>query len=181
MRQANFEIVEQESHKAVLVIRDVGPHSQHPTITNDAEGVVERLVREGHLNGRRLFYYDSQGGFDELVVTDGKFSGFKSGKAKLLDVEIEEKPDLDEPTRKTITCWPIWSNVDRPKSSGISCGWAGPKAQALAQRVKRACMAGKAIVKECNVGCDTGGQTYAKAHLQLRGRALNADLRSLGF
>ena len=59
-----------------LVIRDVGDHTQHLTITNDAERVVasiNKLVRFG----RRLFYIDSDGQTDEILIEDGKFAGFK--------------------------------------------------------------------------------------------------------
>jgi hypothetical protein len=36
--------------------------------------VVEDLA--SMLNGRRLFYYDSEGELTELLVKDGKFAGF---------------------------------------------------------------------------------------------------------
>lgn len=61
-----------------LVIRDVGRECM--SITNDAEAVVEDLVSRGLLPaGRRLFYYDSDGQLDELLVEDGRFAGFKAG------------------------------------------------------------------------------------------------------
>jgi hypothetical protein len=61
-----------------LVIRDLGPWDQYPTITNDAEHVVETLVKEGELShSRRLLYYDSDNNLDEIVIRDGKFSHFK--------------------------------------------------------------------------------------------------------
>lgn len=60
-----------------LVIRDLGPWDRHPTVTNDAESVVREL--EPILSGRRLFYYDSTGQLDELVIRDGHFAGFKAG------------------------------------------------------------------------------------------------------
>jgi hypothetical protein len=60
-----------------LTIRDEGPHDKHPTITNDAENVVQALVPL--LEGRRLFYYDSHGELDELLIKDGTFAGFKPG------------------------------------------------------------------------------------------------------
>lgn len=78
MQRARFEIVESSSQK--LVIRDLGPWDQHPTVTNDAEGVVERLVAVfGRLGGRQLFYFDSLGDLDEIVIRDGKFAGFRPG------------------------------------------------------------------------------------------------------
>lgn len=63
--------------KKPLVIRDVGPWDQHLSVTNDAEYVVEDLVKAGRLpEGRELHYYDSEGVLDRLVVKNGKFAGF---------------------------------------------------------------------------------------------------------
>jgi len=60
-----------------LVIHDVGPWDRHRTITNEPEFVVNALVTGGRLNeGRRLFYIDSDGEKSELLIKDGKFSGF---------------------------------------------------------------------------------------------------------
>ena len=77
MRTANFAIVEDSQDRVVL--KDLGPWDKHPTITNDAEGVVERLAPM--LKGRRLFYYDSEGELDELAVDAhlGTFAGFRPG------------------------------------------------------------------------------------------------------
>lgn len=71
-RQAQFAIVDQTP--VAMVIRDIGPWDRHFTVTNDAEGVVKRLAPI--LEGRRLFYFDSEGELTELVVKDGKFAGF---------------------------------------------------------------------------------------------------------
>jgi hypothetical protein len=58
-----------------VVIRDIGPHHIYPTVTNDAEWVVEKIAPL--LVGRRLFYFDSEGELSELLVTkDGKFGGY---------------------------------------------------------------------------------------------------------
>ncbi|MHC4718175.1 MAG: hypothetical protein ACYS5V_14475 [Planctomycetota bacterium] len=66
-----------------IVLRDVGPHSRFPTITNDAEAVVADLNAAGLLTpGRRVFYYDSAGGLDELVVQNGRFYGFAPGPGR---------------------------------------------------------------------------------------------------
>jgi hypothetical protein len=78
MRAANFEIVSAEDGN--LTIRDLGPWSKHPTVTNDAEAVVKRLVRHGILKaGMRLFYYDSEGRLDEILHDGEKFTGFAPG------------------------------------------------------------------------------------------------------
>lgn len=67
---ARFEIV--HDGPAALILRDLGPWDKHPTITNDAEGVVASVVES--LNGRRLFYVDSEGECDELVVKNGRYA-----------------------------------------------------------------------------------------------------------
>lgn len=59
-----------------MVLRDVG-HDHGKSITNDADNVVARVA--DRLNGRRLFYFDSMGRLDELVVRDGKFARFMPG------------------------------------------------------------------------------------------------------
>ena len=75
---AQFEVA--ESFPDCLVIQDLGPWSKYPTVTNDAEFVVEYAVAHMNLNGRRLFYIDSEGQTDELVVNAyGQFAGFRAG------------------------------------------------------------------------------------------------------
>jgi hypothetical protein len=75
-----YEVVCDESTEDRLVIRDVGDHRQVLTITNDAERVVDELRSMGALPpGRRLFYYDSQGELDEIVVNDHGFVCFGPG------------------------------------------------------------------------------------------------------
>lgn len=75
MRRANYEVVTDNAD--MLIIRDLGPWDQHPTVTNDAEQVVEELAAQ--LGKRRLFYIDSEGQIDELAVKDGRFAGFAPG------------------------------------------------------------------------------------------------------
>lgn len=63
-----------------VVLRDIGPHDQFKTITNAADEVVSELWRAGKLkNGQRLFYFDSMGDLDELVIEGGRFVDFKVG------------------------------------------------------------------------------------------------------
>lgn len=51
------------------------------SVTNDAEFVVKSLFDRGFLNqGRKLYYYDSDGRLDEIIHQDGKFRGFASVK-----------------------------------------------------------------------------------------------------
>ena len=86
-RNANFAILE-NIPGSPLIIRDIGPWNKHLSVTNDAEGVVELLVKSGFLdNNRRLFCYDSDNNLDELLIRDEKFVGFapvsKEEKSKL--------------------------------------------------------------------------------------------------
>lgn len=75
MRRSNYTLVQDDSEK--VVIRDLGPWDEYLSVTNDAEQVVEELAPT--LLGRRLFYYDSAGQLDELIVKDGKFHSFAPG------------------------------------------------------------------------------------------------------
>ena len=83
-RHARYVVIRDDFlQEAPVVIEDVGPWDQHPTITNDAEWVVEQLVNQGRLpTGRRLFYIDSDGQKDELLVKDGRFAGFAPGPGR---------------------------------------------------------------------------------------------------
>ncbi len=83
MRHAEYTVDEVTEDR--VVITDVGHLGDHPTITNDAKHVVERLILGGHLlPGRRLFYYDSDGALDELLVSwpSGRFAGFAPGPGR---------------------------------------------------------------------------------------------------
>jgi len=72
MGKANYRVVRHDA--AQVVLRDVGPWSCHPTITNDAEQVVEEVAQ--WLGDRRLLYYDSDGELTELRHDGPKFIGF---------------------------------------------------------------------------------------------------------
>jgi hypothetical protein len=72
MRIANYGIAKQDDK--VIVLQDLGPWSSFPTITNSAEEVVAALAPV--LDGRRLYYYDSDGDLTELEYKDGVFTGF---------------------------------------------------------------------------------------------------------
>jgi len=72
MNSANYRII--RTTEAYILLEDLGPWSQHPTITNDAEQVVEAVAVQ--LGNRRLLYYDSEGDLTELKHTNGKFTGF---------------------------------------------------------------------------------------------------------
>lgn len=59
---------------ACMVIRDIGPWDKHLTVTNGAQQVAKEL--QSKLNGRRLFYIDSEGELGELLIKEGKFAGY---------------------------------------------------------------------------------------------------------
>lgn len=73
--EANYCLADETDR--FIVLRDVGPHDRYKTITNAAEWVVAQLVNR--LKGRRLYYIDTDGNTDELVIHDGKFAGFATG------------------------------------------------------------------------------------------------------
>ena len=78
---ANYKVVVVGPDR--IKIRDVGPWDKYLTVTNDAENVVRELAVQGLLPaGRRLFYYDSDGRLDELLVKDGAFVGFAPGPGR---------------------------------------------------------------------------------------------------
>lgn len=76
-KPAIYSIASYSPDKCVL--EDEGaPWDEHLTITNDAENVVGRLVSKGLLKpNQKLFYIDSNGDQDEILIEDGKFAGFK--------------------------------------------------------------------------------------------------------
>lgn len=82
---ANYDIITDAPD--YLLIQDIGPWDQYKTITNTAETVVEELADK--LGDRKLYYVDSEGITDQLLVLDGKFNGFKFGGP---DGQPKEKP-----------------------------------------------------------------------------------------
>lgn len=73
--RAEWEFV--GSNAECIVIRDVA-HPSKRSVTNDAENVVDDL--RNVLRGRRLFYFDTMGVLDELVVNEhGRFVSFAPG------------------------------------------------------------------------------------------------------
>lgn len=72
MRHANWRVIRDTAEQ--LVIEDLGPWNEHPTVTNDAEWVVSQVA--GSLRGRVLLYFDSLGNLDQLLVRNGRFAGF---------------------------------------------------------------------------------------------------------
>ncbi len=61
-----------------IYIKDAGGNSK--SITNDAEWVLAKLVREYGLKKRRVFYMDTLGQIDEITHNgEGRVTGFKAG------------------------------------------------------------------------------------------------------
>jgi hypothetical protein len=75
MRNALYDIINTSDDH--MIIRDIGANSGYMSVTNAAEAVVAELLPT--LNGRRLYYYDSDGSLDELLIKDNKFNGFRMG------------------------------------------------------------------------------------------------------
>lgn len=74
--RSQYRVEEQSDVK--IVIRDVGKNCM--SVTNDAESVVRDLQRNGMLDSRQLFYYDSEGQLDEIKHDGaGNFKGFAPG------------------------------------------------------------------------------------------------------
>ena len=76
MRQANYQIVFGECSAERVTVRDIGPHDQCPTITNAPESVIAKLSEHGFLQGKRLFYYDSEDELGEIVYDGLRFVRF---------------------------------------------------------------------------------------------------------
>ena len=69
---SEFKIVHENNMFILLIDLNVGK-----SITNDACNVVPRLAQKIQINGRRVFYRDTSGRFDELRVCHDKyFMGF---------------------------------------------------------------------------------------------------------
>lgn len=72
---AEWEFV--ASNAECVIIRDVANPTKR-SVTNDAENVVHDL--RNVLRGRRLFYFDTMGVVDEILVNaNGRFAGFAAG------------------------------------------------------------------------------------------------------
>lgn len=107
-RHAKFSVV--LSTRDVVILKDLGPWSEHLTITNDAENVVASC--RDYLSGRRLFYIDSEGAVDELAYeSDGvgrlHFRGFVPGYRTIDDA-------IDALAAKGVDTSPIFSGKVAP-------------------------------------------------------------------
>ncbi len=92
---------------------------------------------------------------------------------KLLRVDIETESD-NNGIRYVV--WPIWADVDRPDSSGYSCG----NNKQLAERLRNAMLSMKAFGKP-EIHKDNAGKTFVSDNMIVYMRRANSDLRKLGF
>lgn len=94
------------AERDALILNDVGPHDMFPTITNDAEAVVDEVAPM--LAGRRLFYVDTEGRVDELLVVEGKFAGFAPGWRNLeaaREALRDPAPPMVDDLRDRVDAW----------------------------------------------------------------------------
>lgn len=75
MNHAEYKIL--EITPTLILIEDTGRHHTK-SVTNDAEWVVQQICKE-YGTHRRIDYIDSMGQRDQLVHTNGVFTGFAPG------------------------------------------------------------------------------------------------------
>lgn len=79
MNMGNANWVVREATDDYVIIEDVGPWDKFKTVTNAAEETLRELIEYG-LEGRRLYYLDSERYLDELRYnSQNQFVGFKPG------------------------------------------------------------------------------------------------------
>lgn len=69
--RASYTVLEDSPTLVLIRDDDLG---DRPSITNDAEAVVSDVFRR--YGDKRIDYIDSMGGRDQLVHTNGVFTGF---------------------------------------------------------------------------------------------------------
>lgn len=87
-RRSNYAIVSSFTDaNRVRIVKLIGLNLGGLSVTNDAEGVVDDVLRQYHpnfpgtarygaRNGVRIFYRDSCGNVDELLNDGDRFTGF---------------------------------------------------------------------------------------------------------
>ena len=83
-----YEIVVNKPH--IIIVRDLGPHDQFPTITNAVERLIYDLRNHGYLGDsskeKRLGYYDSSDWLDEIIYNSNGFVSFRVGATNTQDL-----------------------------------------------------------------------------------------------
>ena len=62
------------------------------SVTNDADRVIATLATNFDLSGYRVIYRDTRGVWDELLVADGKFDGFRCINETELEAALAKVP-----------------------------------------------------------------------------------------
>lgn len=89
--RCRYQIVTPRPAPNIVAILDISDDELFVmSVTNDAEAVVTQLIALGVLRpGDRLVYRDSFGLWDEIVVSDGKVTGFTVMGAKTLERAVQ--------------------------------------------------------------------------------------------
>lgn len=74
--RSDYEVIQDTAEFLLIKDMDRGNRS----VTNDAENVVTDLC--DRLRGRKLYYIDTMGQIDEILIRDGEFDGFLPGGPK---------------------------------------------------------------------------------------------------
>ena len=77
--RSDFEIVKVTDEFVFIRDLNIGNRS----VTNDAENVVVDVNRMH--NGKRIIYQDSEGSWNELLHSDGRFEGFSPYRGTIPD------------------------------------------------------------------------------------------------
>ena len=82
---STFSVVERPGFLCLI------DHDEGRSVTNDAENVIASLRAAAYdLAANRIVYRDTRGVWDEILVTDGAFTGFASINETELDAAIRK-------------------------------------------------------------------------------------------
>ena len=84
MRRANYTVLQVDLDR--ILLQDIGPWDEYPTVTNDVRLVVRDMAHlyGRALAGRKLYYIDSDGRTDRIVVRNGRFAGFEPANEEVI-------------------------------------------------------------------------------------------------
>ena len=103
-------------------------------------------------------------------------------EVKKRGVHDKTQPGYKEVERDcyTVQVYYPHAGVDRPNTFGWHVGEVNPRNKKLAERLVAAVNAQKAAIP-AGIFKDSEGETFVKGTYPVRGRCINADLKSLGF
>lgn len=87
--RADWHYHEIRKHRVVLIYDDYSVARRCLTVANDADAVVEALLKQTVLEGKRIIVCDIDGIWDEMIVTDGKFVRFEEFPHESLEEAVE--------------------------------------------------------------------------------------------